>query len=293
MNSPSIDEINSISEKYGFNSDYLTSVLDPDEVSRSEWLEQDSNDNPILISFLYPIKKESTKYNNSFETRTMSIVLMDDVLITATENTPSFINNMFENYTSEEQGAHFKLNYIVIEICWQITRRYINYLKSINARIDVLHEQLKTSTRSELMIELSLLQKSIVYFDTAINENHPILEGISTSPILNSDKISRDRIHDVLVENHQAEKMMYQSREMTQVLGDAFTGIISNNLNIVMKILTSLTIIVTIPTITAGIWGMNVALPFADHQKGFWIVMGITVLLCIISAWWLRKKDLI
>ena len=87
--------------------------------------------------------------------------------------------------------------------------------------------------------------------------------------------------------------MMYQSREMTQVLGDAFTGIISNNLNIVMKILTSLTIIVTIPTITAGIWGMNVALPFADHQKGFWIVMGITVLLCIISAWWLRKKDLI
>lgn len=293
MNDPSMDEINSLSEKYGFNSDYLTSVLDPDEVSRSEWLEQNSSDNPILISLLYPLKSKNSNYDYSYHTRTISIILMEDVLITATESTPSFVHEMFEHYTSTEMEIPLKLSYIVIKICWLVTRRYIDYLKSINSRIDMLHEQLKTSTRSELMIELSLLQKNIVYFDTAINENHPVLESISTSPALNSDDISRERIHDVLVENHQAEKMMYQSREMTQVLGDAFTGIISNNLNIVMKILTSLTIIVTIPTITAGIWGMNVSLPFEKHHSGFWIVMGITLVLCIIATWWLRKKDLI
>lgn len=291
LEGPEDAEMLDISEQCQFPIDYLYSTLDPDEVSRAEKIEQNEPEKPILISLLYPLEPEGLEGTGVYETRTMSIILMRDVIITCVRENPAFLENIIGDEFSLVKQP-FNERCLIIELGWQIARAYVMAIRDIKERVDVIHKSLRQSSKTETLILLSELDKSIVYLSTAVSENHPIISKLSNTAYLADTEPRREWLHDVLVENHQAEKMIDQTRQMLMQLDTTFSSIIQNNLNEIMKTLTSLAILVTIPTVTAGFYGMNVGLPWASNPLAFWGVALLTLVLCVLCAFWLKKKDL-
>lgn len=179
---------------------------------------------------------------------------------------------------------------IVIEIIWQMTKQYVYAGRDVTAHMDELYGKSRQSSKSELFYHLADLDRSIIYLSTAIEENHLILKKLNEQDYM---KPFEEEMHDILVENHQADRMINQTRQILAQLDTTFSSIIQNNLNEIMKILTSLTIIITIPSIIGSIWGMNVNLPLMSHPLAFLIILIIIMLLMIVSVFWLRRKDLL
>lgn len=290
LEAPDEDEMTRVAEEFHFPLDYLLSTLDPDEVSRAEELEQTEVVKPVLVSLLYPSQLESSVDGGVYEDQTLSVILLDKQIVTCVRKNPDFLDHLLE---SEFELVKRPINErcLLIEIAWQVTKAYVYASRDISARMDQIHKQLRASSKSELLLLLADLDKSTIYLSTAVAENHPILRTLSVAPYLTGEELRREWIHDVLVENHQAEKMLDQTRQMLQQLDTTFSSIIQNNLNETMKKLTSLTIIITIPCITAGLWGMNVALPFSRDPLAFLVVLAITSLLMLLAYLWLKRKD--
>lgn len=290
LEAPDKQEMTRVAEEFRFPLDYLLSTLDPDEVSRAEQLEQTKIVQPVLVSLLYPLEPEDRVNEGVYEDQTLSVILLDKQIVTCVRKNPDFLDHLLE---SEFELVKRPINErcLLIEIAWQVTRAYVYASRDISARMDQIHKQLRASSKSELLLLLADLDKSTIYLSTAVAENHPILRTLSVAPYLTGEELRREWIHDVLVENHQAEKMLDQTRQMLQQLDTTFSSIIQNNLNETMKKLTSLTIIITIPCITAGLWGMNVALPFSRDPLAFLVVLAITSLLMLLAYLWLKRKD--
>lgn len=292
LENPSLDDMVQISQKHHFPLDYLTSALDPDEIPREEGLIRKNDRKTALITCLYPRKNSKEVSDWAYVTCPISIVIVGDKVYTCVKKTPDFMENMLLGQS--DLGVVFSNPLeMMIELFWRISKEYIRLLRGINQRTNDIHAQLRTSTKSELLLELSELQKTVIYFETAIDENSPLVDAVAQSNFFKIDRTCEAHLYDVQVENYQAEKMIHQTSELLEKLSEIFTGIVSQNLNIVMKILTSLTIIITIPTIVAGIWGMNVKLPFENHPWAFVILGVLTLGVCALTAWWLKQRDLL
>ena len=286
------EEMQEIAEHYGLPIDYLTSTLDPDEVSRSENLYQESVAKPVLILLHYPVPDEENTDSGYFTTRTIAIILTADKLITCMNSNPDFLEDIMANrfdlvYSLED------IHGIVIEIAWRISESFVHASKTVRSKVDELQDALRKSTKTEHLLRLADLDKSIIYLKTALDENRPILEGMSDALYLVHQDQEKAWLHDVLVENHQADRMASQTNKMLEQLDSTFSSIIQNNLNVIMKVLTSLTIIITIPTIISGYWGMNVHLPFVDNPLAFLFTIVLTVLLMAVAIILLKRKDLL
>ncbi len=173
--------------------------------------------------------------------------------------------------------------------------QYLQYLRIIDKKSEVIENKLHQSQKNEELIELLELQKSLVYFTTSLRSNEVVLEKL-----LRIDKIKKypedtDLLEDVIVENKQAMEMTSIYNGILSGTMDTFASVISNNLNIVMKFLATVTIVMSIPTMIASFYGMNVrasGMPFAESPYGFGIVLFFTLLLTLIVAYIFNKKDL-
>ena len=143
------------------------------------------------------------------------------------------------------------------------------------------------------LIQMLRLEKSLVFFSTSLKSNEIVLEKIARTRILHQDEDDMELLEDVIIENKQAIEMCTIYRDILTGTMDAFASVISNNLNIVMKLLASITIVLSIPTMIASFWGMNVGdLPFASSDAGFWPVVGIALAATGIAAVLLWKKKM-
>ncbi len=283
--------LQSFADTYSFPPDYLTSTLDSDEVSRAENLDQERLELPVLLLLLYPVA-EGGRGSGCFITETISIILLDKLVITSARNTPGFLqdirNNRFDLVRDLQDSRG-----IVIEIAWRIAKSFVEASRVVRSTMDQLQEELSKSTKSEHLLRVADLDKSIVFLTTALDENRPILEGMSEAPYLLYLERYKEWLHDVLVENHQADCMANQTNKLLEQLDTSFSSIIQNNLNVIMKILTSITIIITIPMIIAGLWGMNVRLPFEDHAYALVFTLLLMLVLMVAAFILLKRKDLL
>lgn len=287
---PTDGEIETIVQKYKLPRNYISSVLDPDEVSRHEKLESISSKSPTLLLFLYPRTIINRQGYKEYVTRPFSIILTENMIITASKDIPQFISKMIENdpqypINTKNQEA------FILALARYISSAYIRFLKEINSETEKLESKLVHSTKNEQLFVLMALQKSLVYFDTAIQSNHPIFNNLKEVEWFNQQPENRNALHDVIVENNQAESMIHQSHQLLEQISDIFSSVISNHLSNIMKVLTSITIVLTIPTIIGSLWGMNVRLPLEDYPGAFWILSAATAGIGIVTAWVLRKKD--
>lgn len=279
---PTEQELQQLMENYNLPRDYLYDANDPYEVPRVEGLD---DPRPNLFVMSYPILINQSTYL----TRVVSVIVFDQTVITVrNENSPVF---QIVHPESFDGIAHDRIENFVIALAWNISKTFVDYIVALDERIQQIQHNIRKSTRSDALYEMIEIHKSLIQFQTAIEENNHVMKGIFEMEYLSQSSQRDDLLHDLLVENKQAQIMIHTSMLMVDHLSDMYSNVINNNLNTIMKVLTSITIIMTIPTIIGGLWGMNVKLPFENHDNAFWYMIFLSVLLSGIIIVILRKKD--
>ncbi|MDI9498857.1 MAG: magnesium transporter CorA family protein [Bacillota bacterium] len=280
-------ELDRLTTDWQLPPDCLAAVLDPDAVARHTAVDG----GPHVISLLHPVALAPDGL--SWATRLLVIAWWPgrDRILTAAAATPPFLEEII---TAAEDLETPAIPALIMEIAEATARSFIRVTRAIDTERSLLVARLAHSTGIDNLIRLSQLQTSLVYFDTAVAENHPIYRRLETQPLSAApEQRFNDRLTILLNTSYQAEKMVHQSATMLANLNATYSGIVSNRLNVTMKRLTALTIILTVPTIIGAFWGMNVALPFADHPLAFVALLVLSLLLCLLIVFLLQRRDLL
>lgn len=287
MTNPTAEEMYGVSKAYGVAADDLRAALDEEERSRIDVEDEYS----LILVDIPTIEERNDK--DWYGTIPLSIILCADVIITVClEDTPvltAFMDGRVRNFFT-----YMKTRFI-FQILYRNATLYLNYLRIIDRRSDSIERKLHESTRNRELIELLELEKSLVFFTTSLKSNEIVLEKLLKTNAIKKYPEDEDLIEDVIVENKQAIEMANIYSGILNGTMDTFASVISNNQNIVMKFLTTVTIVLTLPTMIASFYGMNVntaGMPFAGSQYGFFIVIGFSFIISMIVAWIFRKKDL-
>lgn len=269
---PSSDEIEFLVSQ-GIVQDFITYPLDLDERPRTE--REDDGKQLILIRIPY---YDGVKADIPYITIPLGIILTDRFMVTVCRRK----NDILQEFASGRVRGFStgKRNRFVLRLLLANASRYLFYLREINKITDVLEDTLTASMRNKEVFELLKYQKSLVYFTTALKSNELMLERLQRSQLFKQYPDDEDLLEDVITENQQAIEMVNISGTILSSMMDAFASIISNNMNIVMKFLTSMTIVMSIPTIVTSYFGMNVPIPLADQN---WAYLGIIGLFLVIS----------
>lgn len=219
----------------------------------------------------------------------MGIITTDNYIVTVckfdTNLLDDFINGKSKNFSTA------KRNRMLLLILLRTATRYLNHLRQIDKNVDLLEDQLTLSMRNKELLELLKYQKSLVYFTTALKANQLILEHLNKTHTFRAYEEDEDLLEDVITENQQAIEMTTISNGILSSMMDAFASMISNNLNVVMKFLASITIVLSIPTIVTSFYGMNVVLPFANNPLAYLIIIGIFVVICLFVIYLFIRRD--
>ena len=287
MTNPTAEELHEVATRYDIDATDMRAPLDEEERSRI-----DVEDNYTLILVDIPTIEERNE-KDWYGTIPLSIVLCNDTIITVClEDTPvltAFMDGRVRNFYT-----HKKTRFI-FQILYRNATLYLNYLRIIDRRSDSIEQKLHEATRNKELIELLELEKSLVFFTTSLKANEIVLEKLLKFSAIKKYPEDEDLIEDVIVENKQAIEMANIYSGILNGTMDTFASVISNNQNSVMKFLTTITIVLSIPTMIASFYGMNVksfSMPFADSEWGFPIVIGISLIISLIIAFIFRKKDL-
>jgi len=187
----------------------------------------------------------------------------------------------------------YKKTRFLLQILYLNASYYLNDLKKINKEAENTVLALQQSMRNKELIQLLNLENSLVYITTSLKANELVMEKTARGKILKSYEEDDEILEDAIIENRQAIEMGKIYSDILSGTMDAYASIISNNLNVVMKLMTSITLVISIPTLIASIWGMNIGLPFSNSPYGFAIVIGASILLSVIAFIWLKKKDML
>ena len=287
MTNPTASEIMDIADMYQVDPDHIKAPLDEEERSRIE-----VEDSYTLILVDIPsIEERSGK--DWFVTIPMGIITTNEVLITVClEETPvltSFMDGRVRDFHT------FMKTRFILQILYKNATQYLQYLRIIDKKSEVIERKLHQSQKNSELIELLELEKSLVYFTTSLRSNEVVLEKLLRTEKVKKYPEDTDLLEDVIIENKQAIEMANIYSGILSGTMDAFASVISNNLNIVMKFLATVTIVMSIPTMVASFYGMNVnshGMPFADSPYGLGIVLVLALLLSLIVAFIFNKKDL-
>lgn len=287
LTNPTASEIIDIADTYQIDPDHLRAPLDEEERSRIEV----EDEYTLILVDIPSIEERNGK--DWFVTIPLAIITTKDVLITVClEETPvltSFMDGRVRDFHT------FMKTRFILQILYKNATQFLQYLRIIDKKSEVIERKLHQSQKNEELIELLELEKSLVYFTTSLRSNEVVLEKLLRIEKIKKYPEDTDLLEDVIVENKQAIEMANIYSGILSGTMDAFASVISNNLNIVMKFLATVTIVLSIPTMIASFYGMNVnshGMPFADSPYGFAIVLGLTLLLSLFVAYIFNKKDL-
>ena len=284
---PTYDEIQKVSMILNLDESFLRNSLDVDERSRIE-----IEDDCVLIITNIPIMEDEGAY----DTLPLGIIFTDRGFITVTSKKNKVISS-FNKDTSGSFDTRNKTKFL-LDIHFRSTKYYLRYLNYIYMQSEEIEEELRKTMKNKALFQLFEVQKSLVYFTTALKDNYVVLQKLmrltksGKNTLLKFSEDDIDILEDVIIENKQALEMVEMHRNILENMMDAFASIISNNLNIVMKFLTSIAIIFAIPTMFSSFWGMNVAVPFASQPYGFLIVSAISLVAAILAAIFFAKKGM-
>lgn len=288
MINPTEKEIKLVCEKLDMQEDFIRYPLDYEEKAR---IDVEEDDGTILFIIDVPII-EKDKDAQIYTTMPLGmIVVRDEYFITVSLKKNIVIDN-FEKQRIKGVSTYKKSRFI-LQILYSNSSLFLTYLKQISRETEIAEQVLKTSMKNKELLKLLSLEKSLVYFATSLKSNELVMEKTMRGKIIKLYDDDEDILEDALVENRQAIEMTKIYTDILNGTMDAYASIISNNLNSVMKFLTSITIVLTIPTIISSFWGMNVHVPLQDNPLGFLAIVVITVLVTLIAVYILKRRDLI
>ena len=288
LTAPTQEESIEISERYGIDLPDIRAALDEEESSRV-----DINDNYVLIIFDIPTV-EIRHNQEAYTTIPLGIIWTDDSIITiCSVETPvlmHFIINKLKDFTTKKQVR------FTYQILYRTSMLYQSYLRIIDRKRLEMEEKMGGATEDSDIIILHELESNLVYFDTSLRANRMIVDRLTRYSGIKKFPEDQELLDDVIVENLQAIEMTQIYRDIIKGTRELMSTVIDNRLNNIMKYLAAITIVMAIPTIISGIYGMNVAgrwMPLSQTPYGFYIICGIIVLICIIVLWALKRKKML
>ena len=279
---PSEDELRTVSATLGVELNFLKAALDEEETSR---IDSEEGQTLIIVDIPAMEKDDSAVI---YSTLPLGIIVTQKHIITVCLKETSVIRDLQDGLVKDvrtQQRTRFILTILLL-----VAKRYLQYLRQIDKLYNYMERQLYKTQRNKELLQLLDLEKSLVYFNTSLKANEVTLEKILRGRIVTLYEEDHDLLEDVLIEVRQAIEMAQIYSSIISSMMDVFASLISNNLNVIMKVLTSITILLTIPNVIFGFYGMNVAgLPL---NQFFWFPLVIAVVVVIIVAVILKKKDL-
>lgn len=284
---PNFEELENISKKTNTDLDLLTKLLDDEELPRIE-----EGDNATLIVVDTPYVTDS-KYKHKYNTDPLGIIINNDgyfitVSLKKSSLLSDFKNNKVRNFSIKKRTK------FVIQILLRMSALYQKELTSINNYINRKEKSLHKATDNKELIDLLGIEKTLVYFSTSLKANDVVLEKLAKGNVLKLYEEDDDLLEDAMIENKQAIEMASIYREILGSITDAYASIISNNLNDVMKFLTSITIVLSIPTMVASFLGMNVPMGrIGSSSESFIIILALSFVVSILITIILKKKNML
>ncbi len=288
LTNPSGDEIKNVCDNLNIQEDFIRYSLDIEEKAR---IDQEDDDSTILFVIDVPVIEKNDESVLYTTIPLGMIVVRDDFFITVCSRKTKVIED-FEKLKTKN-FATYKKSRFILQIMFSNSSYYLTYLKRINKEAEATEAALKDSLKNKELLTMLSLEKSLVYFSTSLKSNEVVMERTMKGKILKLYDEDEDLLEDAIIENKQAIEM---GKIYSDILGgtmDTYASLISNNLNVVMKFLASITIVIAVPTMISSFWGMNLNLPFEYSSLGFPIIITIAVILTLLTTLWLKKKDML
>jgi magnesium transporter len=277
------EEVEELVSEYKVPRDFIMDVLDTDERSRIE-VDEDA----VMIILRVPLNNQ----NNGipFITVPLGIFIAGSQIITIcsrkTEIIPSLIKAVNDNKISITNQFDYVLRIFLISAVW-----FLQFLKEINVQTALIEKDLETATKNKELHRLLSMEKCLVFFITSLKSNEMVLAKMRNGRNMNGIEHDEDLMEDVIIETKQALEMANVYSDIQTGMMDAFASIISNNLNVIMKQLTAVTILLMIPNLVAGLFGMNVPNSFENSPFAFGYVIAISIILALIGILLFKKKN--
>lgn len=288
MIDPTSSELSLVSGYFEIDLADLATALDEEESSR---ISLEDGYTLILVDIPTPEVRHEKKM---YTTIPLGIILKNDAIITiCREDTP--VLNYFVRNKLKEFSTKKKMRFIY-EMMFRSAMLYQAYLRGIDKKRTEIEERVGDDTHDTDIIELHELESTLVYFATSLRANSIVLERLRRYKRLEQYPEDMELLEDVTVEYQQAIEMTAIYRDIIDGTRELLSSVINNRLNNVMKILTSITIVMAIPTIISGIYGMNVAgewMPLSATRYGFYIIVVIIFIICVFVLWFLKKKKML
>ncbi len=280
---PDPDEIARIKE-LGIPSDFITYPLDVDERPRSER----EDDGTLLIIIRIPVYQGAVS-DIPYSTIPLGIIVNERLIMTICKQECDVLTDFAKGRAKGlATGKRYRF---ILRLLLGVASKYLSYLREINKMTELVEDQLTSSMKNKEVMELLKYQKSLVYFTQSIKSNEVLMERLQRMKLFTQYPEDEDLLEDVITENQQALGMIEISNTILSSMMDAFASIISNNLNVVMKFLASITIVLSIPTIVTSYFGMNVSIPGATHELAYLGIILLFLVLSILTVAIFIKRD--
>lgn len=277
---PTEEEIHRLTGEFGIEQNLVRAALDEEESSR---IDQEGSHTLLIVDM--PVA-EKTENSVSFSTIPMGIILTDTCIVTVCLKENTVMTEFAQGLVKNVQTA-MKTRFVLI-ILLRLAARFLLYLRQIDKVSNYIEKQLHGSLKNKELIQLLDLEKSLVYFSTSLKANEITLEKILRGRVIKLYEEDQELLEDVLIEVKQAIEMSNIYSSILSGTMDAFASVISNNLNNVMKILTSITVVLAIPTIVFSFYGMNTRLPFPYY----WVPLAISAVGMAVTGFLLYRKKM-
>ena len=287
LTNPTTKEIDLVSKEANIPASIISQVLVEKELPRIKQVEGGT-----LIVLDVPYMKDKS-IKNKYITYPLGIIICNNYhIITVSliehEFLNSFVNGEVETFFT------YKKSRFLIQIFLKSAEVYLNTLASIDEDIQKQEKVTYKSTSNRQLINFLNIQKTLVYFITSLQANGHVLEKLHREDILPMYDEDKMLLEDAMIENKQCIEMSTIYRDILDSTMDTYGTIISNNLNVIMKVLAGITIVFSIPTMISSFLGMNVPLGFLeDFEFAFLAVCVVSFLLSFLIACWLKKKDML
>ncbi|MBE6344514.1 MAG: magnesium transporter CorA family protein [Spirochaetaceae bacterium] len=266
------EDIRILEDEYNVQQEHILDILDPDELSRIE-----KDDEYTLVIARIPVFVPSDDI--SYFTAPIGIIVYQNKIITICWTDCEVLKDMTSNRMKGLSLSDFPA--FIVKMLSRADTMFLRYLKEINRRSSTIQNELQQSVKNNELIQLLNLEKSLEFFTTSLKSNQLLLEKLTKTKLLTFDADDRDWLEDAEIDNRQAIEMTDTYSNILAGMVDAFATVISNNLNIVMKRLTTISLIMMVPTFIVSFFGMNVPLPFMNNG---WLGVILVSCLCLFTT---------
>ena len=280
---PTDDEVEDVSALTGIPDEMLKAALDEEETARFE-----RDEGNMLVLLDTPIITDSDD-GDLYETIPLALITNEKCIVTVSLRGNPVLGDFIASRIDIDTGDNttFLLRFLMGN-----AKRFLFNLRQIDKKSLRVQAELHRSMKNKELIQLLALENSLVYFSTSLSANLGVYNKLERLPSVANVEDNKDLYDDIVIETRQAVEMCNIYRDILSGTMDAYASVISNNLNIVMKLLTVITMIISVPTLIASLWGMNVEVPLQNvGWWGFWVVIGVCVLITGVVSFFLIRAS--